>query len=246
MRIAVAGGTGVVGVHVVSALEAAGHETIVLTRSTGVDLTSGVGLADALRGTDAVVDVTSKITTSASVSREFFGAVSRNLLDAEREAGVPHHVALSIVGAATVDAGYYAGKRTQEDLVTASGAGWTLLRATQFHEFATQVLGRVRLGQVSVIPVMTTQPVAAAEVAAALVKLATGKPQGLVPDLAGPIVENLADLARRYLAATGQRPRVLEVPLPGAWGKSLRDGSALPGPGAQLGTQTYDEWLATL
>jgi uncharacterized protein YbjT (DUF2867 family) len=154
-------------------------------------------------------------------------------------------VALSIVGAANVDAGYYAGKRTQEDLVMVSGGGWSLLRATQFHEFAAQMIGRVRLGPVSVIPVMATQPVAAAEVGAALAKLATGKPQGLVPDLAGPGVKNLADMARRYLAATGQRRRVLEAPLPGAWGKSLRDGSALPGPGAQLGTQTFEEWLAT-
>jgi uncharacterized protein YbjT (DUF2867 family) len=246
MRIAVAGGTGVVGEHVIAALRGDGHEAVVLARSTGVDLTSGAGLAGVLRGSDAVVDVTSKLTTRASASRRFFGSVTRNLLQAEREAGVPHHVALSIVGAAGVNAGYFAGKRTQEDLLTASAGGWTLLRTTQFHEFAAQMANRIRLGPISVIPAMRTQPVAAAEVGAALAKLATGKPQGVVVDLGGPGVENLASMVRRYLATTAEHRRVLEVPLPGAWGRSMRNGSVLPASGAQLGTQTFEDWLTKL
>jgi uncharacterized protein YbjT (DUF2867 family) len=246
MRIAVAGGTGVVGAHVVAALQAGGYGAVVLARSTGVDLTSGVGLADLLHGIDAVIDVTSKITVLASVSRAFFGTMTRNLLEAERVAKVPHHVAPSIVGAANVDAGYFAGKRTQEDLLKASSDSWTVLRATQLHEFAAQIVERAKVGPVCVIPVMTCRPVAATEVAAALVRLATGAPQGLAPDLGGPAVENLASMSRRYLAESGRRRRVLEVPLPGAWGRSMRDGSVLPASGTQQGTITFEDWLRAL
>lgn len=243
MRIAVAGGTGVVGRHVVAFLQAGGHEAVVLSRSTGVDLVSGVGLAAALQGASAVVDVTSTSAASATESGAFFRAVTTNLLGAERQAGVPHHVALSIVGAASVNADYYAGKKVQEDLVFAADSGWTLLRATQFHEFAVQLLPRGNFGPIQGVPVMVSQPVAASEVGELLATLALGAPAGLVRDLAGPRVERMSDLVRRYLRATGSRRPVVAVPLRGAFGRALRDGSLLPGTDARLGIQTFDEWL---
>lgn len=244
MRIVVAGGTGTLGRLVVEQAHAAGHEAVGLSRATGTDLMTGENLAEALRGADAVVDVTSTGTTSGKASVAFFTTVTRRLLDAERAAGVPHHVAISIVGAASVAAAYYAGKAAQEALLAAEPGGWSLLRTTQFHEFVRQMLAFGKVGPLHVVPTMRTQPLAAADVAAALVVLATGEPRGVVPDLAGPREERMADLVRRYLAATGPRRPVLEIPLPGAWGRGMRDGSILPGPDAQLTQQTFDAWLA--
>jgi uncharacterized protein YbjT (DUF2867 family) len=170
--------------------------------------------------------------------------VTRNLLTAERSAGVPHHVALSIVGAAEAPAAYYAGKKVQEDLVMAAPGGWSILRATQFHEFAAQMAEQGRMGPLQVVPTMRSQPIAAAEVAEVLVEIALGEPRGLDRELGGPQEENMADMVRRYLAATGQKRPVLEVPLPGSWGGALRDGTLLTAPGARLARQTFAEWLA--
>lgn len=246
MRIAVAGGTGTVGRYVVDALDTGGHETLILTRSTGTDLTSGDGLAARLQGVDAVVDVTSVGTSAAATSLRFFRTVTTNLLTAGAKAGVPHHLALSIVGAAQIDAAYYAGKRVQEELVMAAEGRWTILRATQFHEFVLLLRAAGAVGPVQIVPWIVSQPVGAAEVGAALAKLATGSPAGLVPDMAGPAILRMAPLMRRYLRATGSRRPVLEVPIPGTWGRTLRDGSLLPVGTPDLGRQTFDEWLATV
>jgi uncharacterized protein YbjT (DUF2867 family) len=243
MRIAVAGGTGTVGRHVVDSLVANGHESIVLTRSTGVDLRSGDGLVEMLHRVDAVVDVTSVATTRADVSERFFRAVTTNLLTAEEEAGVPHHLALSIVGAAQIGAAYYAGKKIQEELVMATRGRWTIARATQFHEFIFQVIPPGSLGPLQIVPTIVTQTIAAAEVGAIVARLATEPPAGLTADVAGPNVERMADLVRRYLRTTGSRRPVIEVSFPGAWWRSLRDGSILPKAEAILGTQTFEEWL---
>jgi uncharacterized protein YbjT (DUF2867 family) len=245
MRIAVAGGTGTLGRHIVDALTADGHEPIVLTRSTGVDLLSGDGLAAMLGGVDAVVDATSVATTRADASERFFRVVTTNLLEAEERAGVPHHVAVSIVGAAQIDTAYYAGKKVQEDLVMAAEGRWTIVRATQFHEFIYQVMPPGHFGPLQVVPTILSQTVAAAEVGAIIARLATQPPAGLTADVAGPKVEKMADLVRRYLRATGSKRPVLEIPFPGVWWRSLRDGSLLPRGDVILGSQTFDEWLYT-
>lgn len=246
LRIAVVGGTGVVGRPTVTAARAAGHDVLALSRSSGVDVTTGAGLDAALEGVDVVIDVSNVKATGAKASVRFFEAATRTLLDAEQRAGVEHHVALSIVGAAAAPAAYYAGKAAQERVLQARPGGWTVLRATQFHEFAHQVLDAARLGSWHLVPTMLAQPIAAAEVGAALVRAAERGPRGVLPDLAGPREERIADLARRYLAATGSRDHVVELPLPGPWGRSMRDGTLLPGPDAVLGVQTFDQWLAAL
>ena len=244
MRIAVAGGTGTVGHHVVDVVRETGHEPVVLTRSTGVDLVTGVGLADALAGVDVVIDVSSTQTLSDAASRAFFGSVTRNLLAAEAAAGVAHHVALSIVGSDAAPYGYYAGKVLQEQLVADGPIPWTILRATQFHEFASQLYSRMKLGPVVVAPAMQSQPIAAREVAERLVALAVAEPAGRVTDLAGPRVERMSDMVRHWATATGQRGRVVEMPLPGAYGRAMRDGTLVAEPGSDLGVQTFDEWVA--
>lgn len=243
MRIAVAGATGVVGRHVVAVATGRGHEVVPLARSVGVDLTTGAGLEERLVGVDAVVDVTSVPSQDKDESEAFFGSVTRSLVAAERSAGVGHHVALSIVGIDDVPSGYYAGKRLQEQVLAEGDQPWSVLRATQFHEFAEQVLHFVRVGPVSVVPRMTSQPVAAHEVAEALVDLAEAGPSGRVPDLAGPEVLAMHRLARRVSRARGLGRRVVAVPVPGAAGRGMRDGSLTLGAGRGRGRQTFDEWL---
>lgn len=243
MKLAVAGGTGVVGRHVVEVARSRGHEVEILARSTGVDLTTGAGLAGRLAGADAVVDVTSVATRSRAAAESFFGAVTRSLLDAGATADVRHHVVLSIVGIDDVEFGYYQGKRLQERLVEAGPVPWTLLRATQFHEFAGQVLHAAAVGPVSLVPRMLSQPVAAVEVAEALVDLVEAGPAGRVPELAGPQREQMVDLARRYARLRSLRRLVIPVTLPGQAGRAMRTGALLPQGEGPRGRVTFADWL---
>ncbi|WP_329129354.1 NAD(P)H-binding protein [Streptomyces sp. NBC_01476] len=243
MRVAVAGGTGLTGRQVAGILAGQGHQPVVLARSKGVDLLTGGGLEEALAGVDTVVDVSNITTTSRKAAEGFFEAAGRNLLAAGEKAGVSHLVTLSIVGVDRVGLGYYQGKLRQEEIVRAGAVPWTVLRATQFHEFADQVLALVP-GPVAVVPRMRSQPVAVREVAAALAELAVGPPLGMAPELAGPREEYLPDMARRLLRARGLRRRVLAVRMPGRVGRAMAGGALLPaGPGPR-GEQTYQEWLA--
>lgn len=242
-KIAVAGGTGVLGRHVVEVAGKRRYDVVTLAHSRGVDLVAGTGLDGTLDDVEAVVDVTSIQTQSARASERFYGAVTRNLLQAEKAAGVGHHVALSIVGADKAPSGYYAGKVLQERLVTESVVPWSLLRATQFHEFVGQIMERLRRGRFVIVPRMRSQPVAAGEVAGRLIDLVEAGPSGRVPDLGGPREEDAVDMVRAFKAATGAKVWIVPVPFPGALGRALRDGSLVAGDGADHGTQTYADWL---
>jgi uncharacterized protein YbjT (DUF2867 family) len=245
MRIAVAGGTGLVGRYVVAELRAAGHEPVVLTRSAGADVITGDGLDAALDGAQAVIDVTNTPTMSGRKSVAFFTAGTGNLLTAGRRAGVQHHVVLSIVGTGRpgMTGGYNAGKVAQEALVRQSGMPFSIMRATQFHQFIPELLDRIP-GPVLLVPRMRIQPVAACEVAAELAGLAAGPPAGMAPEIAGPEQADLADLARQLSQARRSRRPVLQVRVPGAAGQAMAAGAMLPaGPGLR-GTQTFAGWLA--
>lgn len=242
MRVAVAGGTGLVGTMVVAELGHAGHDPVVLSRSRGVDLTTGTGLPAALDGCSAVIDVSNVSTVSRRTAVEFFTQETGHLLAASRQAGVSRLIVLSIVGACEADMGYYAGKRVQEEQVTAGPLPWTILRATQFHEFP----GQRMTGWSPVIPVprVLCQPVAAAEVAAALVQLAQRSPAGFATPIAGPERLHLVDMARQLARARGERRLVLPLPLPGAAGKALANGGLLPEGKYIKGKQTFAGYLA--
>ncbi|GAA4702396.1 SDR family oxidoreductase [Nocardioides conyzicola] len=244
MKIAVAGGTGLVGRMVVDAARDRGYDVVVLSRSEGVDLTTGAGLVDRLAGVDAVIDTTNVTTQKRDAAEAFFGGVTRTLLAAESTAGVGHHVALSIVGIDDVDTGYYAGKRLQERVLAEGQVPWTVLRATQFHEFAEQALHFVTVGPFSLVPRMLSQPVAAREVAEALVELAAGPPVGHAPELAGPDRLQIVDLARRVSTARSLGRRVVPVRLPGAAGRAMRSGALTPTADGPRGRVTFDEWLS--
>lgn len=232
------------GRHAVEAARGAGHDVVVLSRSAGADVITGAGLGDALQGVDAVVDVTNTTTLSAAKAIGFFETATRNLLAAERAAGVGHHVALSIVGIDGIDASYYAGKLAQERAVSAGPVPFTIARAGQFHEFAGQLLSGMS-GPFVVMPKLLMRPVAAREVGTHLVRVASGAAVGRARDLVGPRDEVLADLARRQLAFDGVRRRVLGVRLPGAYGTGLASGSLRGGADALQGEITFDEWLGS-
>ncbi|MGH3089387.1 MAG: SDR family oxidoreductase [Rubrobacteraceae bacterium] len=246
MRVAVVGGTGLVGRYTVESLERTGHEAVVVARSRGVDVATGAGLDGALAGVEAVIDVTNKTATDPDVAREFFGATTGQLLAAERRAGVGHHVVLSIVGVDLVEGNaHYAGKRRQEELVEAGSIPFTILRATQFHEFAEMVVGWTREGDVATVPPLLAQPLAASDVGRVLAEIATGPPQGRAPDLAGPETQDLVDMARRALAARGESVRLAPSWREGPFGVEMAGEVLLPGPDARIAPTTFDAWLAT-
>lgn len=245
MKVAVVGGTGIVGRHVVAAVRAAGHEPAVIARSTGADVASGAGLDDAIAGSQALVDVSNVATLSRAGAERFFRAATSNLIEAGARAGVSHFVVLSIVGCDRVDMGYYMGKRVQEAVALEGKLPVSILRATQFHEFPMQLLERAPGGPFIAVPRMRSQTVSAREVARALVDLAVGGPVGMAGDIAGPEVHEMADLVRLVLRARGSRRIAMRVRLPGAAGKGLASGGLLPAGDYRHGRQTFAEWLAS-
>jgi uncharacterized protein YbjT (DUF2867 family) len=245
MRIAVIGGTGLVGVHTVTALRRAGHDAVVVARSRGVDAATGEGLDDALAGVEAVIDVTNMQAADAEETRNAFAAVTGNVLAAEERAGVGHHVLLSIAGLDRIEGNaHYAGKRVQEELVAAGAVPATILRATQFHEFAEMVVSWTRDGDTATVPPLLVQPVAAADVGDVLAEIAAGPPQGRARDLAGPEPQDLVDMARRTLAARGESIRLIPSWRDGPYGVEAAGEVLLPGPEARLAPTTFDAWLS--
>ena len=226
MRVAVAGGTGLIGRMVVDALRSGGDTAVVVARSVGVDLLTGDGLDHALAGVETVIDVSNIVTTDRAAAVRFFGTATRTLMAGGQRAGVKHHIVLSIVGVDHVPWGYYQGKRHQEQLALDGPVPATVLRATQFHEFADQMLQRG--GPVALVPKMLSQPIAAREVAAALATLIHAGPQGLAPELAGPERLRMPDMVRQLAHARRVRRPVLAVRLPGQAGRAMAEGGLLP------------------
>ena len=244
MRIAVAGATGHIGALTVSALEGRGHGTVRISRSLGVDLLTAEGLDDALRGVEAVVDATNATATNRDEAVAYFGTITRNLLGAEQRAGVLHHVLLSIVGLDRVEGNaHYAGKREQERLVAGGPVPWTIVRATQFHDFAAMVTSWSEQDGAATIAPLLVQPIAPQDVADILAEVAEGEPQGRYPDVAGPEPQDLVDMARRTNEVRGDAVRLVPS-WSGLFGPSMAGNVLLPGDGARIAPTSFDEWLA--
>ncbi|MCM2394280.1 SDR family oxidoreductase [Streptomyces albipurpureus] len=244
MRIAVAGATGNIGALTVGALERDGHDVRRISRSLGVDLSTGAGLDDALVGADAVIDVTNSPVADRTGTVDYFGTTTRNLLAAEERAGVRHHVLLSIAGIAHIEGNaHYAGKREQERLVAAGPVPWTVVPATQFHDFAAMVTGWTEQDGVAPIAPLLVQPIAPADVAGILAEIAVGEPQGRHVDIAGPETQDLVDMARRTLAKHGRSVRLVPT-WSGLFGLSMAGDVLLPGEDARIAPTTFDAWLA--
>lgn len=243
MKIAVAGSTGLIGSQVVELAANAGHEVLGLSLSAGFDLLTidPAVLATALDGVDAVVNVTQSPTLDEAEASTFFATTARNLGTAATTAGVGRSVVLSIVGAdKSPDYGYYVAKVVQEDVTRATAPGAQVVRATQFHEFAGQMLMWNRDGDVVRIIDVPLQPVASSEIARLLLEAATGVVDGDV-DLAGPRAESLVDLVERLIAHEGLDVKVETVDAP----PSMASGSMLPGSGALLRGPDWETWIQT-
>lgn len=213
-----------------------------LARGRGVDVSRLDGLADHLVGAEAVIDTLGITTTRRAPATDFFTTTTRNLIEAERAAGVDRHVLLSIVGIDGSGFGYYRAKVAQEDAARSLDPSVTILRATQFHEFAEQMLERGKTGPVVVVPRMRSATVAASEVAAALVDLAENPEPGTV-EMGGPEEHDMPELVHRVAEARGVRARVIAVKVPGPAGKAMTDGSLIPKSPWRVGRQTFADWL---
>jgi len=244
MRIAVAGATGRIGQLTIAALEGAGHQAVPVSRRAGVDAYAGSGLDAALDGVDAVIDTVNTPASDQAEIVDFFGTITRNLLAAEERAGVRHHVLLSIVGLEHGQAApHYAGKREQERLVTAGPVPWSIVRATQFHDFAAMVAGWTEQDGVATIAPLLVQPIALADVAAVLAEVAVAAPLRAKLDIAGPETQDLVDMARRTFAARGQDIKLIPT-WRGVFGLDMSGEVLLPGEGARLAPATFTDWLA--
>ena len=245
MRIAVAGATGNIGKLTVAALTRDGHEVVPISRSQGVDLTTGAGLDAALAGVDAVIDATNAPATGREETVAYFGATTGNLLAAGQRAGVRHHVLLSIAGVHGVEGNaHYAGKREQERLVEAGPVPSTIVPATQFHDFAEMIVGWVEQDGVAPVPPLLLQPIAPADVAEVLARVAVGEPQGRHVDIAGPDPQDLVDMARRTLAARGRNVKLVPTWDGPLFGAAMAGNVLLPGKDAWLAPTTFEKWLA--
>jgi uncharacterized protein YbjT (DUF2867 family) len=249
VKVAVVGGTGVLGAPLVAELEARGDEVLVLSRKPGralpkdashrrVDLTDGEGLAEALAGVEVVVDASNSNPRNAG---PVLVEGTKRLLRAGAEAGVRHHVGVSIVGCDRVPMAYYRVKVEQEEAIAAGGVPWSLLRSTQFHTLIAWAFGRAARARVVPSGSARLQPIDPPVVAARLAEVAHTEPGGRLGDIAGPQVLTLTELARVWRGA-GHRVLPLRIPMVGPIGRPLRDG-ALCNPAAAGGGRAFERWL---
>ncbi|GGU15605.1 SDR family oxidoreductase [Streptomyces coeruleorubidus] len=242
MKIVVVGGTGLIGSQVVALLRDQGHDAVAAAPSTGVDTLTGEGLDEALKGADVVVDVSNSPSFDTEPALDFFTRSARNLFAAEKEAGVRHHVALSIVGVDQVPGyGYYEAKVAQENAVRGSGVPYSIVRATQFFEFVAPVMNKsTQDGEVR-LPSTRLRPIASADVAAAVAEAAQGEPSNGIRNIAGPEVHRLDRLGELTLAAKPDGRTVVTDETAGLFA-GMPD--VLTGDGtAHLASTRYEEWV---
>jgi uncharacterized protein YbjT (DUF2867 family) len=243
MKIAVIGGTGLIGSQVVKILNASGHEAVPLSPSTGVDLLSGQGLAEALEGADVVVNLTNSPTFD-DASPAFFEKTMDNLLAAAKAAGVGHAVILSIVGADLVPGlVYYRAKVLQEEILKSGPVPYSIVRATQFFEFIDAVLSWTADEDTVRLPATLVQPMAAADVAQAVADVSAGAPLQGTRSVAGPEVFPLDELGKITLAAHEDHRTVVTDDSAGMFAAAAGD-ALIAKDGAVIAKTTYREWLA--
>jgi len=249
IKIAVAGATGRAGRHVVDVLEAAGHDVVAMSRSTGVDVVTGDGLDEALTGVECIVDVATGPSPDEQAATEFFTASARTLNAAGERAGVRRIVVASIIGIDRFSGGYQAAKVAQERELLSGPIPVRVLRAAQFHEFVGELVGWATQGDVSRLPRMRTQLVSARTVAEALAELALADvPEspdgGPIWEIAGPREEDLVEAAKLLVAKRGNGLRIEGVSDPSDPVSVLYEsGANLPGPHARLAGPSFQEWL---
>src|SRR5262245_11718267 len=231
LRIVVIGGSGLIGKQVVALLKQQGHEAVAASPSKGVNAVTSEGLAAALIGAQVIVDVSNSPSFETNAVREFFETSTRNLLAAGKAAGVKHHVALSVVGTDRLpDSGYFQAKLVQENLIKSSGIPYTIIRATQFFEFIKPIADSLTQGQTANVPPAQMQPIAAADVAAAVAEVAVSAPVNGIIEVAGPDAKGQDVLVRQLFQATRDARTVVTDPKATYFGATITDQSLTPTP----------------
>lgn len=245
MKIIVIGGSGLIGSNIVTRLRMNGHETVAASPGTGVDTITGKGLAEVLAGAQVVVDVSGSPSFEDRAVLEFFQTSTRNLLAAEAEAGVEHHVALSIVGSDRLpENGYFRAKVAQEDLIKAAKVPYTILRSTQFSEFIEGIINSSADGDTIRLSPALIQPIAADDVSAVLADLAVAAPVNGTVEVGGPDRFPLDEIARKFLAARDDKRQVIADVHARYFGSELDDRSLVTGDRARIGPTRFHNWLS--
>lgn len=245
MKIVVIGGSGLIGSRVVGRLRQKGHEVVAASPGSGVDTFTGEGLAEALTGAGVVVDLANSPSFEEEAAMTFFRTAGRNLLGAETIAGTAHHVALSVVGTERLqEMGYFRAKLAQEELIKAAGIPYTIVRSTQFFEFMGAIAQSGTVGQTARLSPALFQPIAADDVASAVVDVALAAPVNGTIEIAGPERAPIDDLVRRFLSATSDPRAVIADARAGYFGIAVNDRSLTPSDNPRIGVTRFDEWLA--
>src|SRR3954470_11423331 len=245
MKIVVIGGTGLIGSKLVTQLREHGHEAVPASPNTGVDVLTGVGVADALQGASVVVDVSNSPSLEEKAVMAFFTTSTRNLLKYAAAAGVKHYVALSVVGTERIlDSPYLRAKSAQETLIKSGGIPYSIVHATQFFEFVKRIADEATVGTMVRVPPVLFQPMAADDVAKAVGTVAVGAPVNGTVEVAGPQQFRFDELIRQGLAAYHDPREVVADPQARYFGAELGERSLIPWGEARLGDIRFGEWLS--
>ena len=246
MKIVVIGGTGLIGSKTVARLRGRGHEVVAASPASGVDTLTGAGLAEALEGAQVVLDLANSPSFEDAAVLAFFQTAGRNLLAAERAAGVGHHIALSVVGTDRLQgSGYFRGKKAQEDLIKAGSTPYTIVHSTQFFEFMGAIAKSGVVGDTVHLSPAAIQPISADDVADAMTEVALSPPVNGVIEIAGPDRAPLNDMVGRFLSVTGDGRTTIVDPHALYFGVELDDRSLTPGDNPRLGATRFGDWLST-
>jgi uncharacterized protein YbjT (DUF2867 family) len=245
MKVVVIGGTGLIGSKLVPKIRERGHEAVAASPASGVDTTTGAGLAEVLDGADVVVDVSNPSSFDEHVAKPFVVTSTRTLLAAEGVAGVEHHVILSVVGTdRLVASGYFRAKLAQEALVERSPIPYSIVHATQFFEFFKSIAGFSMQGGSVHLPPVLAQPMAADDVASAVCTVALGAPLNGIVEVAGPVEMRLDAFVRQGLEASNDRTAVVADPQALYFGSHVAERTLMPERGTHRGNTTFERWLA--
>jgi len=244
MKIAVLGGNGLIGTKLVRNLRVREHEVVAASPATGVDILTGKGLAEAFTGAQVVVDVTNSPSFEDQAVLDFFETAAHHILPAEANAGVGHHVALSIVGTDRLPAsGYLRAKLAQENLIKASKVPYTIVRSTQFFEFVGRIVESFAEGKIVRAPSAFVQPILSDDVANALTDVAIAKPLNGTMELGGPEQIQFDEISRRFLSANHDERKVITDVHAQYFGTELNDHSLTTGPDARIAPTHFAKWL---
>jgi uncharacterized protein YbjT (DUF2867 family) len=245
MKVVVIGGTGLIGSKIVAAFKEEDDEAIAASPDSGVNTLTGEGLAEVLAGAEVVIDVSNSPLFEDEAVMNFFTTATTNLLAAAKDAGVRHYVALSIVGTDGLpDSGYMRAKVAQEKLIDEGSIPYTIVRATQFYEFAKSIADAATQDGVVRLPHVLFQPIAADDVAAAVTEISQRPPANGVVEIGGPKQFRFDDFIRDALAARGDSRTVEADPEATYFGTALEEGSLVPENAHRLGEVSFEEWLA--